>query len=79
MDRLLHKCEIFNIGGDSWRLDNQQSILRDLAPESGLEAGMPAPRRPGRRPGTKSSTGIERPIPVEGILPDQRKRRKKNE
>lgn len=30
MDRLLHKCELFNIGGDSWRLENQQSILRDL-------------------------------------------------
>ena len=30
MDRLMHKCEIFNIGGDSWRLENQQSILRDL-------------------------------------------------
>lgn len=30
MDRLLHKCEVFNIGGDSWRLENQQSILRDL-------------------------------------------------
>lgn len=30
MDRLLHKCEIFNIDGGSWRLDNQQSILRNL-------------------------------------------------
>ena len=30
MDRLMHKCEMFNIGGDSWRLENQQSILRDL-------------------------------------------------
>lgn len=32
MDRLLHKCELFNIDGDSWRLENQQSILRDLLP-----------------------------------------------
>jgi DNA replication protein DnaC len=30
MDRLLHKCEIFNIDGDSWRLSNQQSILKSL-------------------------------------------------
>lgn len=30
MDRLLHKCELFNLGGDSWRLENQQSILKDL-------------------------------------------------
>lgn len=30
MDRLLHKCELFNIDGDSWRLENQQSILKDL-------------------------------------------------
>ncbi len=30
MDRLLHKCEIFNIDGDSWRLSNQQSILKGL-------------------------------------------------
>lgn len=32
MDRLLHKCELFNIGGDSWRLDDQQSILKNLIP-----------------------------------------------
>lgn len=32
MDCLLHKCELFNIDGDSWRLENQQSILRDLLP-----------------------------------------------
>lgn len=30
MDRLLHKCEIFNIDGESWRLSNQQSILKNL-------------------------------------------------
>ncbi|MDO9534049.1 MAG: IS21-like element helper ATPase IstB [Bacillota bacterium] len=30
MDRLLHKCEIFNLGGDSWRMEDQQSILRNL-------------------------------------------------
>lgn len=30
MDRLLHKCEIFNIGGDSWRIEKQQSILDNL-------------------------------------------------
>ena len=30
MDRLLHKCEIFNLGGDSWRLEDQQSILKNL-------------------------------------------------
>ena len=30
MDRLLHKCEIFNLGGDSWRLEAQRSILGDL-------------------------------------------------
>jgi len=30
MDRLLHKCEIFNIGGESWRIEKQQSILDNL-------------------------------------------------
>jgi DNA replication protein DnaC len=30
MDRLLHKCEIFNLEGDSWRLEDQQSILKNL-------------------------------------------------
>lgn len=30
MDRLLHKCEIFNLDGDSWRLEDQQSILKNL-------------------------------------------------
>ena len=30
MDRLLHKCEIFNIDGGSWRLSNQQTILKNL-------------------------------------------------
>lgn len=30
LDRLLHKCEIFNIDGESWRTEDQQSILNDL-------------------------------------------------
>jgi DNA replication protein DnaC len=30
LDRILHKCEIFNIGGDSWRIEDQQSILNNL-------------------------------------------------
>lgn len=30
LDRILHKCEIFNIDGDSWRIEEQQSILSDL-------------------------------------------------
>ena len=30
LDRILHKCEIFNIDGDSWRIEEQQSILNDL-------------------------------------------------
>jgi DNA replication protein DnaC len=30
MDRLLHNSDIFNIDGGSWRLENQQSILRNL-------------------------------------------------
>lgn len=30
MDRLMHKCEMFNIEGDSWRLCDQQSILKNL-------------------------------------------------
>lgn len=37
MDRLLHKCELFNIDGDSWRLENQQSILKDLLVESTVQ------------------------------------------
>ena len=36
MDRLLHKCEIFNLGGDSWRMEDQQSILNNL-----LKGGEP--------------------------------------
>jgi len=36
MDRLLHKCEIFNLGGDSWRMEDQQSILKNL-----LKGGAP--------------------------------------
>lgn len=35
MDRLLHKCELFNIDGGSWRLDNRQSILKNLIPVKG--------------------------------------------
>jgi len=30
LDRILHKCEVFNIDGDSWRIEDQQSILKDL-------------------------------------------------
>lgn len=30
LDRILHKCEIFNIDGDSWRIEDQQTILKDL-------------------------------------------------
>ena len=30
MDRLLHHCEVFNIDGDSWRLENKTNILADL-------------------------------------------------
>lgn len=30
MDRLLHKCEIFNIDGESWRLSKQKTILKNL-------------------------------------------------
>jgi DNA replication protein DnaC len=30
LDRILHKCEIFNIDGDSWRIEDQQSILKNL-------------------------------------------------
>lgn len=37
MDRLLHKCEIFNIDGGSWRLDNRQSILQNLIPTGQYE------------------------------------------
>jgi DNA replication protein DnaC len=33
LDRILHKCEIFNIDGDSWRIEDQQSILKDLLKE----------------------------------------------
>lgn len=25
LDRILHKCEIFNLDGDSWRITDQQS------------------------------------------------------
>lgn len=30
LDRILHKCEIFNLDGDSWRISDQQSILKNL-------------------------------------------------
>lgn len=30
LDRLLHKCEVFNLDGDSWRITDQQSILKNL-------------------------------------------------
>jgi DNA replication protein DnaC len=30
LDRVLHKCEVFNIGGDSWRMSEQQTILGSL-------------------------------------------------
>jgi len=30
LDRVLHKCEVFNIGGDSWRMAEQQTILGSL-------------------------------------------------
>lgn len=30
LDRILHKCEIFNLDGDSWRIADQQSILKNL-------------------------------------------------
>lgn len=30
LDRILHKCEVFNIDGDSWRIEDQQSILKNL-------------------------------------------------
>lgn len=33
LDRLLHKCEIFNLGGDSWRMAEQQTILCGLMKE----------------------------------------------
>lgn len=33
LDRILHKCEIFNIDGDSWRIEDQQSILKNLLKE----------------------------------------------
>lgn len=33
MDRLLHHCEVFNLGGESWRLEKKQTILADLLPE----------------------------------------------
>ena len=38
MDRLLHKCEIFNIGGTSWRTDHQQTILKSLFKDGGKNA-----------------------------------------
>jgi hypothetical protein len=30
LDRVLHKCEVFNIGGESWRMSEQQTILNGL-------------------------------------------------
>lgn len=30
MDRLLHNCEVFNISGDSWRIENQKTISKHL-------------------------------------------------
>ncbi len=30
MDRLIHRCEMFNIEGESWRLEDQRSILGNL-------------------------------------------------
>lgn len=33
LDRLLHKCEIFNLDGESWRIADQQSILKNLLKE----------------------------------------------
>ena len=35
LDRILHKCEIFNIDGDSWRIEDQQSILKNLLKAGG--------------------------------------------
>jgi DNA replication protein DnaC len=40
LDRVLHKCEVFNIGGDSWRMSEQRTILNGL-----MKGGMKhAPR-----------------------------------
>jgi len=33
LDRLLHKCEIFNLDGESWRIADQQSLLKNLMKE----------------------------------------------
>jgi len=33
LDRMLHKCEIFNLEGESWRMQDQQSILDKLLKE----------------------------------------------
>jgi len=30
LDRVLHKCEMFNLDGDSWRIEDQQTILKNL-------------------------------------------------
>jgi len=35
LDRLLHKCEIFNLDGESWRIADQQSILKNLLKAGG--------------------------------------------
>jgi DNA replication protein DnaC len=35
LDRILHNCEIFNIDGDSWRIEDQQSILKNLLKAGG--------------------------------------------
>lgn len=35
LDRLLHKCEIFNLNGESWRISDQQSILKNLLKAGG--------------------------------------------
>jgi len=34
LDRVLHKCEVFNISGDSWRMSEQQTILGNLMKEA---------------------------------------------
>lgn len=35
LDRLLHKCEIFSLDGESWRIADQQSILKNLLKAGG--------------------------------------------
>jgi len=38
LDRLMHKCEVFNIGGDSWRMSNHKTILDDLLKAGDINA-----------------------------------------